>query len=353
MAERTVREELQRLLPKPPVMAAWFAVAVAFVVFYSGLLDLLFTGSSSWKTSSIEYLLRKWWTEDDYQHGFVVPIFAVVLLWLRRDMIVPFAGRWSWWGLPVLALWAAVYWVSVYFNYGSLPEYSMLVFLAGATIFAGGWQGLRWAWPSIVFLIFMIPLPGFVQGRLSFELQGVATRWSEYVIQTLGIPAMRQGHVILVGKAAKPLDVALACSGLRMMMLFFAMCVGAAFVVRKPLWEKLVIIASAVPIAIVANVARIVLTAILTNSPAVVNFLMKAVGWLVTVKDPDDFIHQCVGIFLMMPLGLLLLWGEVALLSKLLLAPLPERPLMVGKLLAAKEAAEAGNKQTARPKTPR
>jgi exosortase len=317
MTKRPVKEELQRVLPGPEVLAALFVVAAAFVWFY-------------W--SSMMRLTHIWWANDDYQHGFFVPLFAIVLLWLRRDMIVPFAGRGSWWGLAPLALWAMMLWVAVYFNYQWLPEMSILPFFAGMALFVAGWQGLRWAWPAIVFLFFMIPLPGAVQGAASQQLQGLASRLSLFVIQTLGMRAVPEGHLIHIGDAPKALNVAEACSGLRMMMLFFAICIGAAFVVRRPLWEKIVMVLSAPLIAVAANVVRIVLTAVLTNSPLLVKCLVAVGSLFTTVKDPDDFIHKCVGVALMMPVGLLLLWAEMTLLSKLLVAPAPERPLMVGQI---------------------
>ena len=177
MTKRTMNEELQRLLPKPAVLVALLVAAVAFVSLY-------------W--SSIVHLVDMWRTQDDYGHGFFVPIFAVVLLWLRREMIATEAGRGNWWGLPVLAVWAGVLWAANYFHYGSLPEYSMLVFFTGIVIFVGGWRWLNWAWPSIVFLVFMIPLPGAVQGTFSLMLQGLATRMSVFTIQTLGIPPWRK-----------------------------------------------------------------------------------------------------------------------------------------------------------------
>ncbi len=309
MTDRTWKEDLRRLLPGPKTLAAWGVLAVAFVWFY-------------W--SSLGHLLSTWCTQEDYQHGFVVPIFCVFLLWYRRDMIMPFAGRWSWWGLPFLALWAAMRWAAVFFNFGSLPEMSMLPFFAGLALFVGGWQAIHWAWPSIVFLAFMLPLPGELQGLVSQQLQGVATRMSVYVIQTLGIPAVAQGHVIQLTE--KPLDVARACSGLRMMTLFFALCIGAAFVVRKPLWEKLFIVVSAAPIAVAANVLRIVLTAVLFE-------LARLWPSVVAPETAEHFMHDLAG-FLMMPIGLLLLWAEMTLLAKLLISPSHERPLVVGELLA-------------------
>ena len=84
---------------------------------------------------------------------------------------------------------------------------------------------------------------------------------SVYVLQTLGIPAIALGegsNVIQLSKPENKLEVARACSGLRMMTLFFAICVGTSFVLRVPVWKKILLIVSAVPIAIVSNVLRIV-----------------------------------------------------------------------------------------------
>jgi exosortase len=284
--------------------------------------------------SSLRHLTGTWWHEEDYQHGFFVPLFSLVLLWLRRDMM-PSSAQGTWWGLPLFAVWALMRWVAIYFNYESLPEMSLLPFMAAMTLFVGGWQGLLWAWPAITFLIFMMPLPAFIQGVASAALQHMATFVSCWVIQTLGIPAVAQGNVIQLTE--KPLEVARACSGLRMMMLFFAICVAAAFLARRPLWERLLIVASAPPIAVIANVFRIVLTGVIFE-------LVGRWSSAIDVDQVEQFIHDWAG-FLMMPVGLALLLAETWLLSKLLVPPPPDRPLMVGEILtrqSAQLAAEGG-----------
>ena len=126
-----------------------------------------------------------------------------------------------------------------------------------------------------------------------------------------------------------------------MLSLFFAACVGAAFIIRKPLWEKLLIIASAVPIAIASNVARIVLTAVLCE-------IGRQWPSVIAPDRAEKLVHDTAG--LLMPIvGLLLLWVELALLSKLLIAPLPERPLVVGRL-AAEGTTGTGGRRMARSK---
>ncbi len=112
------------------------------------------------------------------------------------------------------------------------------------------------------------------------------------------------------------------------MMMFFAMSVGLAFVVRKPIWEKLLIVVSAIPIAVLANVMRIVVTAVLYKI-ALNNPLWP---WCDKPLEVEHLVHNLAGWFIEMPSGLLLLWLEWTLLSKLLISPLPERPLVMGEL---------------------
>ena len=95
---------------------------------------------------------------------------------------------------------------------------------------------MHWAWPSIGFLVFMVPLPAFVSVMLSRPLQLIATRCSLYALQTLGIPAIvhsGQGNVIHLPPPCEPLEVERACSGLSMLTLFFAICIGEAILMQR------------------------------------------------------------------------------------------------------------------------
>lgn len=307
-------DDSQRWMPQSVSIVAWLILAVAFVGLY-------------WQ--SINKLGRVWWTQEDYQHGFFVPLFSIYLLWFRREMILPFIGRGSWWGLALFAVWALMRWTANFMNYETLPEASMIPFFLGFALFVGGWQGLRWAWPAILFLVFMIPLPGFIQSIARLQMQLLATKMSVFAIQTLGIPAVSDSVVIQL--TDKPLRVEEACSGLRMLSLFFGGCVGAAFIIRRPLWEKLLLVLSAVPIAIISNVVRIVVTGIVYDLS---RHLPAAAQ-----ERAEHFVHDAAG-YLMPVVGLILLFTEIKLLSKLLIEPLPERPLVLGQLAAAGSSAK-------------
>ncbi len=159
----------------------------------------------------------------------------------------------------------------------------------------------------------MIPLPGFLAVMLSHPLQRIATTMGVFTIQTLGIPAVAVGTRIEL-TSQPPLDVAEACSGIKMLTLFFAICVGAVFVIRRPYWEKAVIVVSAIPIAIISNAARLTVLAILQDR---VSLAAK------------DFFHYRAAAFFVMGLAMLMLWGELWLISKLFLEPPSEAPLII------------------------
>jgi len=251
-------------------------------------------------------LVRRWWTEDDQVHGFLVPVAAAAILVVRRDLLAGLQPRGSLWGLALVAVAGLMRWVSAHYLLALVDPLSLLPLLAGGVLFVGGWRALRWAAPAIALLFFMVPLPGLAAGLLSHPLQRAGTIASTYVLQTLGLPAIALGNVIQLTETQ--LGVVEACSGLRMMMLFFAVCLAYAFLAKRPWTDRALIIASAVPISLLANVARIVLTGVLHE--------------LVSRKWGDVLFHDLAGWF-MMPLAVLFLWAEMGLWSRLLVAPPP------------------------------
>ena len=148
----------------------------------------------------------------------------------------------------------------------------------------------------------MIPLPYFLETMLARQLRQIATLTSVYSIQTIGLPALAEGTNIKLNEHT--LRVAPECSGLGMLLVFFALSTGIVLVSKRPWVDKLVILASAVPIAVIANIVRITVTAVLSEYSY--------------TKAAQMVIHDWAGYF-MMVVGLGLLWLELKLLGKLLI----------------------------------
>jgi exosortase len=194
----------------------------------------------------------------------------------------------------------AVRLASAYWAIYSPDRYSLLVILAGVCVAAGGWHALRWAWPGIAFLVFMVPLPAGFDRALAGPLQRIATVATANVLQTVGFVAEPDGNVLLLSTGS--LDIEEACSGLRMFMTFCALSTAVAFLgVRSP-WKRLVLVVSALPLAVVCNVVRITLTAVVFEFRG-----PKASAWF----------HDEVAGWMMIGLALCLLWLEMKVLSRL------------------------------------
>lgn len=206
-----------------------------------------------------------------------------------------------WIGLVVLlaAYGLRMFATTIYMD--PLDRYSFLLALLGALIIVGGWYLLKWAGPAVGFLFFMYPLPSFFEHHVLIYLQKLAAMASTVVLTILNQPVVREGNKIVVDNV--PLEVAEACSGLRMVTIFGGFAVAVALLIRRPWWDKAVILLSALPIALIVNVVRIVTTALL--------FRMFPEG-----ETIHQLIHDYAGLA-MMPLAMVLLVVELKLLSAL------------------------------------
>ncbi len=273
---------------------AYLTVAVAAVI----------AGWAYWTT--LTEMAQIWAHDPQYSHGYLVPVFALALLWFRRDRLAGANLSPSWWGVPLLAAGIILRGIGTACYLVWFDRMSLVPCLAGLCLMIGGRSVFRWVWPAVAFLAFMVPLPYVLEIMVGGPLQRIATTSTTFTLQTLGYPALAEGTVILLNEAN--LNIVEACSGLRMLVIFFALSTAVAMVVRRPLWEKVLIVASAIPIAVVVNVIRITATGVLYES--VGSQIAKAV------------FHDLAG-WLMMPLGLLFLQAELSLLKRLLITPLP------------------------------
>jgi exosortase len=252
-------------------------------------------------------LARRWGTNPQYSHGYLVPMFAVALLWMRRAELKDGVGQGSWWGLAVLGCGVALHLAGTYLYYDWLAEVSLLPTLAGLCLCLGGVKTFRWAWPAILYLAFMLPLPHRLEVALAFPLQRLATLTSSYLLQTLGFSAVAEGNIIVMENAR--LGIVEACNGLGMLVTFFALATAVAMVIKRPWLDRGLVILSAVPIAVVANVIRITATGVLAET--------------VGQQWADLVFHDLAG-WLMMPLALALLGLELLILSWVLVEAAPQ-----------------------------
>lgn len=285
---------------RPPLKQTTVA---AFVV---GILAAVLLWSF-WPT--LELLAERWSIDPQYSHGFLVPIFAVVILYVRRPETVTWQP--SIWGLLILAVSISLRWFSARLDWTHVDGACFVGALLGTTLLVGGWEVFRWSAPAILFLAFMVPLPDVINDGIAVPLRRLATIVSTYVLQTFGYPAIAEGNTIQIDDIR--LGVVHACSGLGMLMTFLALATAMAIIVPGPLIDRCVLVASAVPIAVFANVFRITVVAMVD-----VHF----------GEDHHDLIDKIFGLPMML-LALLLLWLVWKYLKALLISTGDVAPLSV------------------------
>jgi exosortase len=245
-------------------------------------------------------MANQWMHDPQYTHGYLVPLFSAYLLWARRGQLAGARLSPSWLGLLPLAA-AAVLRFQASRNYDYLDGLALVLTVGGFFLLAGGPKALAWSWPGVAFLLFMVPLPYSVEHAVAGPLQRVATVCSTYIMQTIGLPALAEGNVIVLSNGR--VEVEQACSGLSMLMIFFALSTAMAILVRRPLFDRILIVVSAAPIAILANVFRITATGL-------------AQEWF-GAEAAHKIFHDWAG-WMMMPLALAMLWLELGVLSLVL-----------------------------------
>lgn len=253
---------------------------------------------SYWPT--LQGLVRSWENIPDYSHGFLIVPTALFMLWVRRDSM-PALGKPSWVGvIASLAVCALLRWAGAKYFYTFLEHWSILFWVLAAVLALGGWKLVGWALPAMAFLFFMFPLPFSIETSMSGPLQKVATKISVWCLQLLGQPCYSLGNIIYVGD--NTLEVAQACSGLRLFLSIIAVGYVYLALTDGPIWEKVLLAVATLPIAILANSARIVGTGLLYQST--------------TNEGMRHLAHDAAG-WLMMPLAAVLFWVWFVYLRKL------------------------------------
>jgi len=298
------------------------------------------------------------WDNALYSHGWIVPVFAAILFWMKsgelfsvdstetRVSVGVLAGcvvlnvlasqevfsmpSWlvmlevllfiglffynirnvqlhkvtdgeRWIGVAIITASLTVRLFASYIDMNPIDRFSYVGALIGACQLVGGMRMLRWAGLPLAFLVFMFPLPTQLEYAVLLNLQKAAAIISTWTLQLLGVPALRDGNRIMIDQI--DLEVADACSGLRMGTIFGAMAVAMAMIINRPWWDRLTVLLSALPIALATNIIRITATALLY------------------MAFPDNetihhLVHDWAG-FAMMPIALGFLWLELQLLTRI------------------------------------
>ncbi len=214
-------------------------------------------------SSTIAKLIGDWSKDPNYSHGFLIPFISGYIVWSRREELSSMPIKPSNCGLIVIGFGMLLHIVG---NVGAelfTMRFSMIATLLGLSMYLLGTTISRKLLFPVLFMVFMIPVPSIVWNELAFPLQVFAARLSAAVVQSIGIPVLREGNVLHL--ASTSLEVVDACSGLRSLTSLLAL--SGAFAYMSPLrtGSKCLLFLSAIPVAVAVNIVRLSVTAVMAH----------------------------------------------------------------------------------------
>jgi exosortase D (VPLPA-CTERM-specific) len=237
-----------------------------------------------WLYHSILYRLAvQWWGDPNFSHGFFVPAFFLFVLWQSRNQLKKVKIKPSWTGLPIIVL------ALIMLVLGELgvelftSRSSFIILLAGLIVLFQGWPMFRAVLFPWAFLFLMVPLPTIVLQHFTFPLQIFASKLATLSLQTVGVPALREGNQIYLPHIT--LEVAQACSGIRSLISLLTLSIMYGYLTEDRNWVRVLLACASVPIAVVANVFRIFITGLVGqwDPDKAQGFYHEFQGWLVFV----------------------------------------------------------------------
>jgi len=282
-------------IPRKFLQPIAIAVALAFVYF-----------------NVIVKLANDWWHDENYSHGLLIPFVVAFILWQERKRLSETKrDPWIWIGGGGIAwslfmLWAGTAGAELF-----VQRVSLVVMLVSVVVYFFGARLVQLLAIPLFLFVLSIPIPQIIFNRVAFPLQLFASRCAVSAMWFFNIPVLRQGNVIeMMPRGAtepKRLAVVEACSGIRSLMTLITLAVIYAYFTKPKgqagsggdrkskvrtslssvtLWRSLILIVSAVPIAILTNAVRVSGTGVLAHyygTRVADGFFHEFSGWVIYI----------------------------------------------------------------------
>ena len=250
------KNPLRRMMTNP----LWLTLAALLL---AGLYYIYFVRIiNTYNHTGYGWLRAHWRDISHYSHGPLIPLIAIGLLWWKRDEFRGVAPQPDSRGLWIVGLAMLIYYVSIRGMVERLVVLSFILFLYGLTWSLGGRAVLRLAFFPITFLFLMIPL-NFIEERVGLPLQYLMATCSTWVLNGVGIETQQVGTTIY--SSVFHFDVAAPCSGIRSLMALTTVTAAYAYVTQVSQWKRWALFLSALPLAVLGNMARVISIALVAS----------------------------------------------------------------------------------------
>jgi exosortase len=257
---------------------------------------------------TIAEMIRDWSVNDNYSHGFLIPIIAAYMIWQKKEQLSQLCTKPSNIGLLVIIFGMCIFIIGKIGAELFITRTAIVITVIGLCIYFFGTRISMAVFVPLIYLMFMIPLPAIIWNKIAFPLQLLAAKLAMHCVQFIGIPLLREGNILHLPNTT--LEVVDACSGLRSLTSLLALSAAFAYIANTSTISKWLLFVSAVPIAILVNVIRLTVTALLA----------KNIG----PGAAEGFLHNLSGLLIFI-LSLIIIYGLYLIVRKIEMRYRPNR----------------------------
>ncbi|HEX4153987.1 MAG TPA: exosortase A [Acidobacteriaceae bacterium] len=259
----------------PPLRSAWkrwlplILLAALIVAIYYGV---------------VAKLVYDWYSNPDFSHGFLVPLFSAFLIWKKRDALRQIPVKPSWAGVLLVVASIFTLFLGVYGAELFLSRLSLIMLFGGLIWTLAGRAFLRELRFPLLVLLLAVPLPAVIYNQITFPLQILASKFASAALPLFGVPVLRDGNIIQL--PSMQLEVAEACSGIRSLMSLLTAAIFYGYFLEPSPKRRLILALASIPIAVFANGVRIVGTGLAVqywDPNKALGFFHEFSGWLIFV----------------------------------------------------------------------
>lgn len=241
------------------------SLTVAVWVYWNGLSEAFF----------------RWENQEEYSHGFLIPLVTLYILWEKKGVILSSAGRPLWLGVWLVLIASIVFLIGEISALYLLIQYAFVLALIGLSLVTIG-KGTKFTFAPILLLLFAIPLPYVIEVLLTAKLQLISSALGVSFIRFCQIPVFLEGNVIDLG--VYKLQVVEACSGLRYLFPLMSLGFITAYFYRTSFWKRAIVFLVTIPLTILMNSFRIGVIGVLVENWGISmaeGFLHEFEGWII------------------------------------------------------------------------
>jgi exosortase D (VPLPA-CTERM-specific) len=242
-------------------------------------------------------MVAYWFNREEYSHGVMIPFITAFLIWQKKNVLEHISFDGSWAGVVITLVGTVIISIGNISAITAIIQYGFVIALAGFVLAYMGRRGFKEIWIPLLLLFFMIPFPDVIIQDLSRHLQLISSSIGVWIIRLFSISVFLEGNVIDLG--VYKLQVVEACNGLRYLFPLMTLGFVCAYLYKAPLWRRIAVFLSTIPITIFLNSFRIGMIGVLVEywGPFMAEgFLHDFEGWAVFMA--------CTGILVLEMWGL-------------------------------------------------